>query len=193
MFIRTSERTATETRTACATHSALFTHPLLEDSPVALSPADRRSRAALAAEASALCATCPLRSRCLYDAVVRFDVAGIVAGTTPSLRAAIRARLDWHVAPENFDALLGLTTEHHVDHEQIVRARRVNPHESLEDLAERLGCSLSTVKRHLRQEREGARPSLHIVPPSPEQVDQARRDVLAERRLYPDRRLAKAA
>ena len=40
-----------------------------------------------------------------------------------------------------------------VDHDEVVRLRRAHPDESLERLARRLGCSLSTVKRHLRRER----------------------------------------
>jgi len=115
---------------------------------------------------------------------VRFDVAGIVAGTTPAMRQAIRQRLSWHIEPDNFDNLLGVTNGAHIDHDDIVRARRSNPAESLSQLSERLGCSLSTVKRHLRQERtDAARPNLRIVPPSYEQVAQALQDILDNRRL----------
>jgi len=184
----------TDTRIACVANSALFNHPLLEDAQSSLTPALRHNRAVLAAQACALCATCPMQRKCLYDAVVRFDVAGIVAGTTPSMRTAIRERLGWRVAAENLDSLLGLGSSHHADHDQIVRARRANPQESLDQLAERLGVSLSTVKRHLRQERTAARrPNLHIVPPSSEQVEQALHDITAERRYSAMTRLAKAA
>jgi len=184
----------TDTRIACVANSALFNHPLLEDAQSALSPALRHTRAVLTTRASALCATCPMRRQCLYDAVVRYDVAGIVAGTTPSVRTAIRERLGWRVPAENLDTLLGLANSHHADHDQIVRARRANPQESLDQLAERLGVSLSTVKRHLRQERNSARrPNLHVVPPSAEQVEQALHDITAERRDSGMTRLAKAA
>jgi len=58
------------------------------------------------------------------------------------------------VEPENFDTLAGVTgPNHQVDHSEVVRLRTANPHETLEMLAQRLGCSLSTVKRHLRRER----------------------------------------
>ncbi|HZA05629.1 MAG TPA: helix-turn-helix domain-containing protein, partial [Propionibacteriaceae bacterium] len=40
-----------------------------------------------------------------------------------------------------------------VDHDEVVRLRHAHPDESLETIARRLGCSLSTVKRHLRRER----------------------------------------
>jgi hypothetical protein len=50
--------------------------------------------------------------------------------------------------------LAGVTGRHRqVDHDEVVRLRYAHPDESLETLAHRLGCSLSTVKRHLRRER----------------------------------------
>jgi hypothetical protein len=108
---------------------------------------------------------CPLIVDCLYRAVVEYDVAGYVAGTTPSQRAQIRGRLDITVEPENFDTLAGVTGPHHqVNHSEVVRLRNANPDESLEMLAHRLGCSLSTVKRHLRRERR--EPSAETVTPA---------------------------
>jgi len=182
-----------DVRTACATFSSTFRHPLLEDAPTNLSQPQRKLQALLAARACALCANCPVSRKCLYDAVVRFDVAGIVASTTPMMREAIRDRLGWHVEPDGFDALLGVTSGQRVEHNEIVRARRSNPNESLGQLAERLGCSLSTVKRHLRQERTGdAHADWGIVPPSFEQVEQALDDLLAEKRTLKSQ-LAKAA
>jgi len=169
--------TTTTRAVACVDQSALFQHPLLEDAPTNLSTAASREQAGLMAQASALCASCPARSQCLYDAVVKYDVAGIVAGTTAVERRAVRARLGWRVEAENFDVLLGTSSGSHVDHVNVVRAHRANPQESLAQLAERLGCSLSTVKRHLRQERVAARPALRVLPPSRELVDQALRDL----------------
>jgi len=165
------------TRPACADQGSLFQHPLLEDAPANLSAAVRRKQTTLATQACSLCATCGVRRQCLYDAVVRYDVAGIVAGTTPAMRHAIRQRLGWRVDSENFDTLLGTVTGQHVEHTAVVRAHRANPNESLAQLADRLGCSLSTVKRHLRQERADRGPVLRVVPPSLEQVDQALVDV----------------
>ena len=50
--------------------------------------------------------------------------------------------------------MAGVTGGHRqVDHDEVVRLRHAHPDESLETLARRLGCSLSTVKRHLRRER----------------------------------------
>jgi transposase-like protein len=104
--------------------------------------------------AARVCAECPLRVDCLYAAVVRHDVAGVVAGTTERERCAIRGELGIAVEPENLDGLTGgLSSRRNVDHDDIIRLYRTNPGESLEAIAGRLGCSPSTVKRHLRQER----------------------------------------
>ena len=123
----------------------------------------RRRAVALTAQASAACEACPLLTDCLYRAVVGYDVAGFVAGTTERQRAEIRGRLGVRSRPEDFDTLAGVSGGHRqVDHAEIVRLRRAHPDESLERLARRLGCSLSTVKRHLRRERrspERSRPS----------------------------------
>ena len=115
--------------------------------------------------AQTACRACPLIVDCLYRAVVEYDVAGYVAGTTPLQRAQIRHRLGVTVEPENFDTLAGVTGRHHqVNHSEVVRLRNANPDESLEMLAQRLGCSLSTVKRHLRRERR--EPSAKTVTPT---------------------------
>ena len=167
-----------DARPACADLGSLFQHPLLEDAPAGLPPAVRRHQLMLARRACAACAACPMLQGCLYDAVVRHNVAGIAAGTTPALREAMRRHLDWHPAPEDFDTLLGTLGGAHVEHAEIIRSRQANPADSLVQLAERLGCSLSTVKRHLRQERDATGPSLRVVPPSLEQVVQAYRDVV---------------
>jgi hypothetical protein len=161
----------------------LFLDPALESEPVASAPARvRRQYAALAAEATEVCASCPLLSACLYRAVVEYDVAGFVAGTTERQRSAIRARLDVAVEPEDFDSLAGVVGgQRTVDHDEVVRLRRAHPDESLERLARRLGCSLSTVKRHLRKERN--QPAAASEParnrPSEAQVRRAAAEVLA--------------
>jgi hypothetical protein len=145
----------------------IFQDQLLEEPLPAGAPATLRHRQqALITMAQAACGECPLITKCLYRAVVDYDVAGYVAGTTPSQRAVIRRRLEITVEPENLDALAGVTGGHHqVDHNEVVRLRNANPHESLELLAQRLGCSLSTVKRHLRRERRD--PTTRTTPPKP--------------------------
>jgi biotin operon repressor len=54
---------------------------------------------------------------------------------------------------------VGTSSGNQIDHNELLRMRRSNPQQSLESLAERLGCSLSTVKRHLRLARKGESPS----------------------------------
>ena len=142
-------------RPACADFPEVFLDVALETEPVVSAPARvRRQYAALAADATEICGSCPLLTACLYRAVVDYDVAGFVAGTTQRQRGEIRARLGVEVEPEDFDSLAGVVGgQRSVDHDEVVRLRRTHPDESLERIARRLGCSLSTVKRHLRRER----------------------------------------
>lgn len=167
-----SSATTTSTGSAqprCLEFTSLFQHPLLEDPPTGSAPAiQRRQHLVLTRKAENLCRDCPLLKSCLYDAVVRHDVAGFAAATTSRQRLAIRDRLGITVAPEDFDTLAGVTARHRqVDHDEVVRLRYANPHDSLETLARRLGCSLSTVKRHLRRHRNEAgrrRPKTRSLP-----------------------------
>ena len=143
--------------------AAVFQDQLLEEPLPASAPGVvRRHQLALITTAQAACRECPLIIDCLYRAVVEYDVAG----TTPAHRAQIRRRLDITVEPEDFDSLAGVRRRHRqVNHSEVVRLRNANPHESLETLAQRLGCSLSTVKRHLRRERR--QPSARTAAPKP--------------------------
>lgn len=156
MNTMTAKKT-TDTKQArgCAEFSSLFQHPLMEEPPNTSAPADdRRQHMMMVRKAENLCLECPLMVECLYNAVVRFDVSGFVAGTTVKQRLELRRRLGVTVEPEDLDTLAGVTARHRqVDHDEVVRLRNANPHESLETLAHRLGCSLSTVKRHLRKHR----------------------------------------
>jgi hypothetical protein len=146
--------------TGCVQFSQLFQDPMIEEPPTAgASAAHRRRAAELEAQAANVCGACPLLSPCLYRAVVDHDVAGFVGGTTAKQRSQLRAQLGVTVQPEDLDTLAGVTRHHRqVDHAEVVRLRRANPNESLEQLAQRLGCSLSTVKRHLRTERKAPAP-----------------------------------
>jgi hypothetical protein len=171
-------------RPACADVPELFLDPVLESEPNASAPARiRRQYGALAAEATEVCASCPLLTACLYRAVVEYDVAGFVAGTTERQRAQIRTRLGVEVEPEDFDTLAGVVGgQRTVDHDEVVRLRRAHPDESLERIARRLGCSLSTVKRHLRKERNQPSPAIGTRRPRPTeaQVRRAAGETLAE-------------
>ncbi len=176
--------------TMCVATPEVFLNPLLEDSlPAGAGAEERRRHAQLVGKAEALCLGCPLMKDCLYDAVVRHDVNGFVAGTTQRQRQEIRQLLRITVEPEDFDTLAGVSARNRqVDHSEVLRLRNANPHESLEMIAQRLGCSLSTVKRHLRKARsETAQPTFTVVPPSREQVVQAYLDVVAPK---PRRRAA---
>ncbi len=147
----------TRTTPACVAAAQVFRSPLLEEPlPSSASGAQRQARAVLVAKADEACGRCPLFSSCLYEAVVNHDVYGFAAGTTARQRQEIRAELGITVEPEDFDTLAGVTAPNRqVDHTEVVRLRTANPTESLESIAQRLGCSLSTVKRHLRRARNG--------------------------------------
>lgn len=183
-----TEHPKNTTTAACVDHTQLYQHPLLEDG--GSDPADRRLQSALRQRAAEVCGECPMRQRCLYDAVVNHDVAGFVAGTTPQQRTAIRRDLRVKVSPEVLDNIAGVSASNRpVDHQELVRIRKANPDLSLEQIAQRLGCSLSTVKRHLRKERSGqAAVQLTPVKPSLEQVVTATKRVLS-----PSRPSSKAA
>lgn len=156
----------------CVETAPLFQSPLLEEPPATNAPAEIRHRyAALVRQAQVVCEACPMVSECLYRAVVEHDVAGFTGATTARQRLEIRRRLQITVEPEDFDTIAGVTGRHRqIDHHEVVRLRQANPQDSLENLARRLGCSLSTVKRHLRRERSdpSVRPGTTI--PTLEQV-----------------------
>ncbi|HEY9293747.1 MAG TPA: WhiB family transcriptional regulator [Microlunatus sp.] len=145
----------TRNATGCVRNATLFQDRLMEEPPSSSAPAALRHHYSnLTERAAEVCAACPVQQSCLYDAVVKHDVAGFAAGTTQRQRNQIRRRLGIAVEPEDFDTFAGATARNRpVDHEEVVRLRRANPDETLESIAQRLGCSLSTVKRHLRRER----------------------------------------
>jgi Transcription factor WhiB len=175
----------------CVELASVFQDPLLEEPPAGNAPAAVRSRyAMLVAKAQHACASCPVIEDCLYTAVVRHDVAGYVGGTTPEERLRIRRALRISVQPEDLDTLAGVTgRQRQVDHDEVVRLRAAHPDESLETLARRLGCSLSTVKRHLRRERHT--PSVRRAEPPKPSLSQVLA-VAAEvtRRPQPDQQAA---
>ncbi|MGO4956861.1 WhiB family transcriptional regulator [Luteococcus sp. Sow4_B9] len=166
---------------ACVELASIFQHPLLEEPHAPANAEQRHMQTRLTHQAEQACGQCPLLHRCLYDAVVEHDVAGFCAGTTPAQRSAIRARLGLRVKPADLDSFAGVVTPNRqIDPHEVLRLRAANPHDSLETIAARLGCSLSTVKRHLRKARTNQiKPrSLHQVRPSMEQVLHATRQVL---------------
>lgn len=168
-------------RAGCVDSAELFQHPLMEEPPSSSASVEgRRTYAVLSRQAQNICAGCPIVTDCLFRAIVEHDVSGYVAGTTARQRAAIRRQLRITVEPEDFDTLAGVVGRHRqVDHEEVVRLRNANPHDSLETIARRLGCSLSTVKRHLRRERSTPSPTQIAAPrPTPTQVLAAAAEVI---------------
>jgi hypothetical protein len=147
--------------TGCTARADIFQHRLLEDPPPASATRRTRDRyEQLVREAKALCASCPLFTDCLFNAVAEHDVSGFVAGTTAAQRRSMRNLLDVEVQSDDFDQLAGARgTRRPVSHEEVLRLRAQYPNDSLESLAMRLGCSLSTVKRHLRRARRGQSPA----------------------------------
>lgn len=156
--------------TGCTARTDIFQHRLMEEPPPA--SATRRTRERydqLVREAKAVCASCPLFTDCLFSAVAQHDVSGFVAGTTAAQRRSMRNLLDVEVQADDFDQLAGARgTRRPVSHEEVLRLRTQYPNDSLESLAMRLGCSLSTVKRHLRRARRGQSPATKTPRPRPE-------------------------
>ena len=67
------------------------------------------------------------------------------------MNANSRARLGITVEPEDLDSFAGVSSGRNFDHAEIHRLRQANPTQSLSAIAARVGCSVSTVKRHLRR------------------------------------------
>lgn len=148
--------TTAEITTACVEYSNVFLHPLLDEGKTSATERSghRREQAMLQRQAANLCAQCPLQASCLTDAVTKFDVSGFVAGTTRRQRQEIRRRLGFELAEDDFDQWAGVPSQRTYDADEIVRLRQANPNEPLKFIAARIGCSISTVKRHLRKMTE---------------------------------------
>lgn len=171
--------------TPCSVDIDLYLHPLLEEPPVQYRT-DKETWQAyqrLVDRAREACAGCPLLVECLYKAVVQRDISGYVGCTTPKERNRIRQKLGVKVEPEDFDAASGARgTRRPVDPDEVIRARAAYPDDSLDALARRLDCSLSTVKRHLRKARSGAAEPERTTAPTVEDVLDAFDHVVEARR-----------
>ena len=139
------------------TREAVFLDERLHAEPRELDPASKVGLGEVVAQAHRRCAGCPMLVDCLYRAVVEVDVSGFVACTTEADRAAIRDSLgivvETAAAGGYGPARLGAGP---VDHDAVLAARSAYPKDTCQQLAERLGCSTSTIKRHLRRAREEA-------------------------------------
>ena len=77
---------------ACISDAELFMDELLEDPSLAQTREERRRLQLLTAKAEQNCLHCPLLEQCLYDAVVKHEVAGYCAGTTQRQRQLRKER-----------------------------------------------------------------------------------------------------
>ena len=112
------------------------------------------------------CAGCPLMFDCLYRAVVEIDVSGYVACTTENDRKQIRRRLGIEIQQPSTTAYgAARVGGGPVSHEAVMTVRQAYPKDTCHQLAERLGCSTSTIKRHLRRAREQKRDEA-LAPPT---------------------------
>lgn len=144
--------------TPCAEDPDFYLDDYLSSPPPRgeLNAMQRRALVAKRAEAHRRCAGCPVLVDCLYRAVVEVDVSGFVACTTESERVRMRRDLGIRVhdtAPDLGASRVGVGP---VSHDAVLAARAAHPTDTCRQLAERLGCSPSTVKRHLRRAREEA-------------------------------------
>ncbi len=130
------------------------------------------------------CAGCEVLDACLYRAVVEVDVAGFLACTSETERKRMRRDLAIDVQIDQSPYGTARVGGGPVDHDEVIAARKAHPEETSRQLAERLGCSTSTIKRHLRQEREGKaratvaamdKPSMEQVLDSFDRLDTSRR------------------
>ena len=152
----------------CAQSPEAYLDESLQASVSTLNAAEREQLNATKAALHRQCAGCPLLVDCLYRAVVMVDVSGYAACTTESERALIRERLNIEVVrstltPYGAPRVGGGP----VSHEAVLTSRQAYPKDTCQQLAERLGCSTSTIKRHLRRDREQR--AADVIPEAAEQ------------------------
>jgi hypothetical protein len=100
------------------------------------------------------CAGCPFLVDCLYRAVVEVDVFGYAACTTGADRQQIRRKLGIEIIQPNAGPFAAPRSgAGPIDHDSVLTLRQSYPNDTCIQLAQRLGCSTSTVKRHLRRAR----------------------------------------
>jgi DNA-binding MarR family transcriptional regulator len=86
---------------------------------------------------------------------VEVDVSGYAACTTEAERRLMRAQLGIEVTQSSLTPYgAPRVGGGPVSHESVLTARQAYPKDTCQQLAERLGCSTSTIKRHLRRDRE---------------------------------------
>lgn len=154
----------------CADDPSIFLDELLQAPPArnGQTAAALRVLQAKRQAAHRQCAACPVFVECLYRAVAEVDVAGFVACTTESDRRLMRRRLGISVRELETPAFgAPRTGGGPVNHEAVMSLRQTYPQDTCQQLAERLGCSTSTVKRHLRKAREESGSDTPMHAPAP--------------------------
>lgn len=141
----------------CAMSPAMYQDEILLSPPARRDVTVEQWRDYLAKRAAAhrRCAGCDVLADCLYRSVVDVDVLGFVACTSEAERRTMRRELGIEVRFDSSPYGTARVGGGPVDHAEVIGARKAHPDETCRELAQRLGCSTSTVKRHLRQEREG--------------------------------------
>lgn len=141
----------------CAKEPEVYRHEALHTPPARreMTAREWRDFTELRAEAHRQCAGCPLLVDCLYRAVVEVDVSGFAACTTETDRARIRRELGIEVNTPLHNFGVSRSGGGPISHEAVLQMRQSHPKDTCQQLAERLGCSTSTVKRHLRRARQG--------------------------------------
>lgn len=142
----------------CAMSPEMYQDEILLSPPSRreVTAAEWRDYQAKRAVAHRRCAGCAVFDDCLYRAVVEVDVSGFLACTSESERKLMRRELGIELRPDTGAYAGSRVGAGPVDHDSVMAARRSHPDDTCRQLAERLECSVSTVKRHLRQERESA-------------------------------------
>jgi hypothetical protein len=159
-----------DTTPPCAHEPEVYLDELLHSPPARtdVTAAQWETLTIKQATAHRQCAGCPLMVDCLYRAVVEIDVSGYVACTTERDRHAIRRQLGIEIQQSSTTAYgAARVGGGPVSHEAVMTARHAYPKDTCHQLAERLGCSTSTVKRHLRRAREQKRDEA-LVPSAPQ-------------------------
>jgi hypothetical protein len=140
---------------ACAVRPELFQDDDLIDPPSrrGVTAAEWRMYISKVEAARKRCAACPVLDECLYHAVVDVDIAGYLACTTEAQRKDMRRELGIEVADDDSVMAGARSGAGPMNHTVVLEARLAHPEDTYQQLANRLGCSLSTVKRHLRRAR----------------------------------------
>lgn len=179
----------------CVKNAHIFQHPLVEDQPRLVDAKARKEQYFMICQAETVCLSCPVFDQCLYQSVAIAEVYGYAAATSQIQRRKIRKLLGLKTPAEDLDQFIGDTRPgRYLPDGEVIHTKKTNPTDSNSAIALRLGCSLSTVKRHIKKV---ASPTNSLVGDSGKQLDvtidqvkQAYQQVMASKlhtvtQLYP--------